>query len=278
MFGVPIDLEVESFVALKTRVSDVADTTLPVSLRLPKLGETILTREPAATGQSAIGASCAADREEAAAAATHSTIAMTRIYPPAWMCTADIAGHVPPRIGVMSLRSNTSGYVGVSRMLSASRDVEWRYIQPMKPRTKFLIGGALVIGTAGYLAASAIRDTGVYYLTPGELSAKTRTDPTFYETGVKVGARVVKGSIVRDPGGRQVAFKMTDGAETYNVVYRGITPDTFTDGVDVVVEGRLGRDNTFRATTLLAKCASRYENAPDKYKQTPGYKQAGQRA
>ena len=151
------------------------------------------------------------------------------------------------------------------------------YIPAVKPRSKFIIGGVLVIGTAGYLAASAIRDTGVYYLTPGELSAKTRTDPTFYNTGVKVGARVVNGSIVRDPGGREVAFKMTDGAQTYNVVYRGITPDTFTDGVDVVVEGRLGRDNTFRATTLLAKCASRYENAPDKYKQTPGYK-AGQRA
>jgi len=41
---------------------------------------------------------------------------------------------------------------------------------------------------------------------------------------------------------------------------------------------RLGVDGTFRATTLLAKCASRYENAPDKYKDTPGYKQAGQRA
>jgi cytochrome c-type biogenesis protein CcmE len=40
----------------------------------------------------------------------------------------------------------------------------------------------------------------------------------------------------------------------------------------------IGRDNTFRATTLLAKCASRYENAPEKYKTTPGYKQAGQRA
>ena len=147
----------------------------------------------------------------------------------------------------------------------------------MKARTKFIIGGVLVIGTAGYLAASAIRDTGVYYLTPGELSAKTRSDPTFYNTGVKVGARVVNGSIVRDPGGREVAFKMTDGAQTYNVVYRGITPDTFAGGVDVVVEGRLGRDNLFHATTLLAKCASRYENAPEKYKQTPGYK-AGQRA
>jgi len=49
------------------------------------------------------------------------------------------------------------------------------------------------------------------------------------------------------------------------------TPDTFTDGVDVVVEGRLGRDGTFRATTLLAKCASRYENAPEKYRSAPGY-------
>ena len=144
----------------------------------------------------------------------------------------------------------------------------------MKPRTKFLIGGALVLGTAGYLMASSIKETAVYYLTPNELSAKTVADPTFYDTGVKVGARVVTGSIRRSEGGRETAFAMTDGAKTYNVVYRGITPDTFTDGVDVVVEGRLGRDGTFRATTLLAKCASRYENAPDKYKQTPGYRSA----
>jgi cytochrome c-type biogenesis protein CcmE len=85
---------------------------------------------------------------------------------------------------------------------------------------------------------------------------------------------VVPGSIKRDAGGRETAFAMTDGSKTYNVIYRGITPDTFTDGVDVVVEGRLGRDGTFRATTLLAKCASRYENAPEKYKSTPGYRAA----
>jgi cytochrome c-type biogenesis protein CcmE len=144
----------------------------------------------------------------------------------------------------------------------------------MKPRTKFLLGGALVLGTAGYLMASSIKETAVYYLTPNELSAKTVADPTFFDTGVKVGARVVPGSIKRSEGGRETAFAMTDGAKTYDVVYRGITPDTFTDGVDVVVEGRLGRDGTFRATTLLAKCASRYENAPDKYKETPGYRSA----
>ena len=142
----------------------------------------------------------------------------------------------------------------------------------MKPRTKFLVGGLLILGSAGYLMASSIKETGQYYLTPGELAAKVKADPTFVENGVKVGARVVPGTIRRDPGGRSVSFQMTDGAQTYAVAYRGIAPDTFADGVDVIVEGRLQPDGTFRATTLLAKCASRYENAPEKYRDTPGYR------
>jgi cytochrome c-type biogenesis protein CcmE len=69
-------------------------------------------------------------------------------------------------------------------------------------------------------------------------------------------------------------FEVTDGAKSFPVSYRGIAPDTFTDGVDVVVEGRMDQDGTFAATTVLAKCASRYENAPEKYQSTPGYKSA----
>jgi cytochrome c-type biogenesis protein CcmE len=143
----------------------------------------------------------------------------------------------------------------------------------VKARTKFLFGGLLVLGTAGYLMASSIEDTATYYLTPTELAGKVASNPRFRNTGVKVGARVVSGTIVRDPSGRSLTFRMTDGAQTYAVLYRGVAPDTFTDGVDVVVEGRLDRNGTFQATTLLAKCASRYENAPDKYQQTPGYQQ-----
>ena len=142
----------------------------------------------------------------------------------------------------------------------------------MKPRIKFMIGAGLVLATAGYLMASSINSTGVYYMTPTELAAKLAADTSFHNVGLKLGARVVSGSIKRDAGGREYAFVVTDGAQSYNVVYRGIAPDTFTDGVDVVVEGRMGTDGTFRATTLLAKCASRYENAPDKYKDTPGYR------
>ncbi len=148
----------------------------------------------------------------------------------------------------------------------------------MKPRTKFLIGGGLVLATAGYLMASSISETGMYYVTPTELTTKLAADPTLHGVGIKLGARVVPGSIKRAAGGREYAFVVTDGAREIPVQYRGIAPDTFTDGVDVVVEGRMGQDGTFRATTLLAKCASRYESAPEKYRDTPGYKAAASRA
>jgi len=147
----------------------------------------------------------------------------------------------------------------------------------MKPRTKFLIGGALVLSVAAYLMASSIQQTGVYYLTPTELSTRMKADPGFSNVGVKVGARVVPGSVQRMAGGKEYAFRVTDGAHTFPVVYTGIAPDTFTDSVDVVISGRMGKDGTFAANELLAKCASRYENAPEKYKETPGYK-AGRRA
>lgn len=132
----------------------------------------------------------------------------------------------------------------------------------MTARVRFLIGAALVVGTVGYLMASGIKDTGVYFLTPTELAARVAQDPSFHNVGVKLGARVVHGSIQREVASQTITFQVTDGQTTYPVVYRGLAPDTFTDGVDVVVEGRLMPDGTFRATTLLAKCGSRYESLP----------------
>jgi cytochrome c-type biogenesis protein CcmE len=134
----------------------------------------------------------------------------------------------------------------------------------MRARTKFILGGVLVLGTVGYLMASGIKETGVYYLTPTELAARVGRDQSFYGVGVKLGARVVKGSIRRDVASQTITFRATDGTQSYPVVYRGLAPDTFTDEVDVVVEGRLQPDGTFRATTLLAKCGSRYETVPQR--------------
>ena len=133
----------------------------------------------------------------------------------------------------------------------------------MRARTKFILGAALILGSVGYLMASGIKETGVYFVSPTELAEKVEQDPSIRDVGVKMGARVVTGSIQRDVASQTITFDVTDGAQTYPVVYRGLAPDTFTDDVDVVVEGRLHIDGTFQATTLLAKCGSRYEAVPE---------------
>ncbi len=133
----------------------------------------------------------------------------------------------------------------------------------MRARTKFILGAILILGSVGYLMASGIKETGVYFVTPTELAQKVEQDPSIRDVGVKMGARVVTGSIQRDVASQTITFDVTDGGQTYPVVYRGLAPDTFTDDVDVVVEGRLQIDGTFQATTLLAKCGSRYEAVPE---------------
>ncbi len=136
----------------------------------------------------------------------------------------------------------------------------------MKAGHKFMLGAAVIVTSVAALIAQGVKETGVYFLTPAELSAKTVADPTFVENvGFKVGARVVPGSVRRDSNARTIDFKVSDGIKTYPVTYHGLVPDTFTDAndIEVVVEGRLGRDGVIQATDVLAKCGSRYEAVPE---------------
>ena len=136
----------------------------------------------------------------------------------------------------------------------------------MKAGHKFMLGAAVIVGSVATLIAQGVKETGVYFLTPAELSARTVADPTFVENvGFKVGAKVVPGSVRRDPNARTIDFKVSDGIKTYPVTYHGLVPDTFTDAndIEVVVEGRLGRDGVIQATDVLAKCGSRYEAVPE---------------
>jgi cytochrome c-type biogenesis protein CcmE len=138
----------------------------------------------------------------------------------------------------------------------------------MKAGHKFLLGAAAIVASVGFLIAEGVKETGVYFLTPTELAAKTQADPTFYDVGLKMGAKVVPGSVRRAPDNREIDFKVSDGTKTFPVTYRGLVPDTFTDAndIEVIVEGRLGRDGVFHATEVLAKCGSRYDAAYDKAK------------
>ena len=131
----------------------------------------------------------------------------------------------------------------------------------MKPGSKFAIGALVIVAGVAGLIISGVKETGVYFLTPSELVARTQADPSFHDVGLKVGAHVVPGSVRRDPGARTIDFRISDGAHEFPVTYTGLIPDTFTDAsnIEVIVEGKYGRDGVFHATEVLAKCGSRYE-------------------
>lgn len=131
----------------------------------------------------------------------------------------------------------------------------------MKPGTKFALGAVVIIGSVSLLIAEGIKQTGTYFLTPTELVERSNADPSFHDVGVKVSAKVVKGSISRDAPAQRIDFTISDGVHTFPVTYVGLVPDTFTDenDIEVVVEGKFGRDGVFQATDVIAKCGSRYE-------------------
>jgi cytochrome c-type biogenesis protein CcmE len=131
----------------------------------------------------------------------------------------------------------------------------------MKPSTKFALGSVAIVAVVTLLMVEGVRSTGTYFLTPSQLVTKSQQDPSLHDIGVKVSAKVVRGSIVRDAAAQRVDFTISDGAHSFPVTYTGLVPDTFTDEneIEVVAEGKFGRDGTFHATVLVAKCGSRYE-------------------
>src|SRR5258706_827396 len=112
----------------------------------------------------------------------------------------------------------------------------------MTAGTKFALGAVLIVGSVGYLMASGIKQTGQYFLTPSELAQRVSADPTFYDLGLKVGARVVGGTVAKDVATQTLSFHITDGPVHYPVIFKGLPPDTFPDSLQTDVEGRMQRD------------------------------------
>jgi cytochrome c-type biogenesis protein CcmE len=126
----------------------------------------------------------------------------------------------------------------------------------MRRKTKVAAGLGVIVASLVYLVVTGFQNTSVYYLTVSELYAR---EMGVAGKRVKVAGKVAAGSISQDRGTMQVSFRAEEGGKTLPVVYRGIVPDTFKDGAEVVVEGKREADGTFRAETLLAKCPSKYE-------------------
>ncbi len=120
---------------------------------------------------------------------------------------------------------------------------------------KILVAVAVFVLAGVYLAYNGARSSLAYYLTVDELLSR---GGAMTQADIRLSGLVAAGTIVRDPVAGTLAFRITDGARALDVRYRGVVPDAFKDGAEVVVEGRYdGR--TFTAARLFAKCPSKFE-------------------
>ena len=135
----------------------------------------------------------------------------------------------------------------------------------MRKQAKFVAIIAAIVVTLAWMGVSGVQESATYYVTLDELLALDEAG----SKRIRVGGDVADGSIVRHSD--RVEFTLRQQGETtreettLEVVYTGRDPlpDTFRDKAQALCDGYLRADGKFEASKIQAKCASKYEAAPD---------------
>lgn len=130
----------------------------------------------------------------------------------------------------------------------------------MRKNRRLWIGGVIILAALSYMIYGGMQQAIVYFVTPSELKANERARADKF---LRMGGMVVKGSLQKDLKNLTYRFEVTDGSTTLPVFFKGVPPDLFTEGKGAVVEGRIGPDGVFQATTIMAKHAEEYSPHAD---------------
>ena len=127
----------------------------------------------------------------------------------------------------------------------------------MLNRRRFIVGAALIAAAVSYLVYAGIRTTSMYYFEMDEFLGRRET--LAGET-LRVKGWVRHGSVSRNPETNELRFDLAHQDDTAGVPvsYRGIMPDMFFEGREVVVEGRYD-GHGLAARQVMTSCPSKYE-------------------
>ena len=106
----------------------------------------------------------------------------------------------------------------------------------MLKRRRFLIGGLIVFLAIAYLGYMGFQGSATYYYTVSEL---VHQGNSVHGENVNVTGQVAAGSVEKESGSLVLRFTIIEGGENLPVVYRGVVPDAFKVGNDIVIEGHL---------------------------------------
>ena len=150
-------------------------------------------------------------------------------------------------------------------------------------RTKFILGGLLILAAVVYLIVSSTQASAEYFMTVDELKAE---GSAAVGKNLRASGAVVGDTIQYDPQTLTLSFDVAhvpgDNAEIeaegglavvlhqavidptrarMKVVYVGPKPDLLRDEAQAIMTGHLGDDGVFYADELLLKCPTKYQEA-----------------
>jgi cytochrome c-type biogenesis protein CcmE len=150
-------------------------------------------------------------------------------------------------------------------------------------RTKFILGGLLILAAVVYLIASSTQASAEYFMTVNEVKAEgaAAVGKSLRLSGAVLGDTIqydantltltfdiahVSGdnSEIEAQGG--LAKVLNDAVndpsrQRISVVYVGPKPDLLRGEAQAILTGKLGADGIFHADELLLKCPTKYEQA-----------------
>lgn len=167
--------------------------------------------------------------------------------------------------------------------LAQNRAASTTRARPAGSRAKFVIGGLLIVGAVVLLIVQTLGNTQQYFLTVQELQEK---GAVMNNREIRISGAVIGDTIQYDPQTLTLRFEIahTPGdqkevdaagglamvlhkavkdptAPRLLVEYKGVMPDLLKNEAQAIMTGKMGDDGVFRATELLLKCPTKYEDA-----------------
>jgi cytochrome c-type biogenesis protein CcmE len=118
--------------------------------------------------------------------------------------------------------------------------------------TVVILGGAFIT-----VLATSLRENAQYYKHVDEVMPQAAN---WYGKPLQLHGFVDEGSIMKRPNSLDYRFKVKNGDSIVLASYTGVVPDTFKDGAEVVIKGRLSESGfQVEPNGVTAKCPSKYE-------------------
>ena len=128
-----------------------------------------------------------------------------------------------------------------------------------KQKGVYILAFLFLAAGLGYLLLSGFSKDSVYFLTVSEALAMEKEELD----QARLFGTVHKQGLKQDSKKLGVRFQLADKDNRSQIIlvdYKGVVPDTFKPGVEVIVEGRmLPSQGVFSANSLLTKCPSKYK-------------------